>query len=89
MVIDRIRGNQAGRWSELQVHTHRVIATECLAAVRTFACAVDEAVLDTLVAENVTAGFDDCVFEGAFANLALEHSLGELLAFVINPIRGD
>lgn len=58
-----------------QVYAHGVVASESFATAGTFACAVGEPVLDTLLAKDVAACFDNRVLEGALANLALEHGL--------------
>jgi len=59
----------------LQVHTHGVVVAKGLAAIRAFALAINETVLDAAVAENVSACFDNGVLEGVLAYLTLEHSL--------------
>jgi len=51
-----------------QVHTHRVVVAEGLAAARALARTVDESVLDAFVAENVAACLNDAVLEGGFTN---------------------
>ena len=59
----------------LDVHLHRVVVAERLAAVRTFARAVAEAVLNAGGAEDVTARFEGGILECRFADLTLEHVL--------------
>lgn len=57
------------------MHVHGVVAAKGFAAIWTLARAVGETVLDAIVTKNVTARFDDRVFEIALAHLTLKHSL--------------
>lgn len=58
-----------------KMDVHEVAVAESLSAVGTLARAIDESILNTPIAENVTTGFDDSVFDLVLTNLALQHGL--------------
>lgn len=66
-----VRMNACKRRSKM--HPHRVVAAKSFGAIGTLPGAVGKAVLNALVAEEMSTGFDHSVLEPALADLTLDH----------------
>ena len=62
-------------WETLKVDTHNVTVSKSSRAVGTLALAINEAILNAGVAEDMAACLDDTILEVCFANLAKEEHL--------------